>query len=75
MSESIIVQVVEQLENLPDKLQHQVLEFARSLQISPSRGVHGSQLVQFAGLISPDDLNLIERSIESGCEQVDLNEW
>jgi len=37
--------------------------------------VPGKQLLQFAGAIPLDDLELMRQAIEDECEQVDLNEW
>lgn len=71
----IIEQVVEQLESLPENLQRRVLEFVQSLKGSAFRGVPGKQLIRFAGFIPLDDLQLMRQAIESGCEQVDLDEW
>jgi hypothetical protein len=75
MSMSVIEQVVEQLKAMPQPLQWQVLEFARTLLGAKVQGVSGQQLLQFAGAIPLDDLQLMQEIIEQGCEQVDLNEW
>lgn len=75
MSISIIDQVVEQLRAMPQPLQSQVLNFARTLVDSQIRGVPGQQLLRFAGTIPSEDLQLMEEAIELGCEQVDLHEW
>ena len=75
MSLSIIEQVIEQLRVMPQPLQWQVLEFARTLGASEIQGVPGQQLLQFAGAIPSDDLQLMQEAIEQDCEQVDLNEW
>jgi hypothetical protein len=45
------------------------------LAISTPQGVAGRQLLSFAGSIAPDDLRLMSKAIEQGCEQVDTNEW
>jgi hypothetical protein len=75
MSISVIDQVVEQLRAMPQPLQWQVLNFARTLIDSKIQGVSGQQLLQFAGSIPFDDLQLMQEAIEQNCEQVDLNEW
>lgn len=74
MAIPVLNQIVEQVKALPDNLQHQVLDFARSLR-SLSRGTPGSYLLQFAGGISMDDVASMREAIESDCEQVDGNEW
>jgi hypothetical protein len=70
-----IDQVVEQLKSMPQPLQWQVLEFARTLVGPEVQGVSGQQLLQFAGAIAIDELQLIQGMIKQDCEQVDLNEW
>lgn len=75
MSISVIDQVVEQLRAMPQPLQSQVLEFARTLTASKVQGVPGKELLRFAGAIPSDDLQLMQEAIEQGCEKVDLNEW
>jgi hypothetical protein len=75
VSISVIDQVVEQLRTMPQPLQWQVLEFARTLIDSKIQGVSGQHLLRFAGAIPSDDLQVMQETIEQGCEQVDLNEW
>ena len=75
MKNNITIQVVEHLEALPDNLQRQVLEFVQALHLLAQRGVSGKQLLQFAGTIPPDDLELMREAIEAECERVDLDEW
>ena len=76
MSSAVITQVVKHLEVLPFNLQSQVLHFVQSLDNPITiRGVPGRQLLQFAGTIHTEDLQLMRQIIEEGCEQVDLNEW
>ncbi|NEP10979.1 MAG: hypothetical protein F6K14_12345 [Symploca sp. SIO2C1] len=71
----IIDEVIEQLRAMPQHLQWQVLEFARTLVRVEVLGTPGQQLLRFAGSIPPDDLQLMREAIEQGCEQVDINEW
>ena len=75
VSNSVIARVVEQMEILPIDLQQMVLEFVQSLQSTPLRGTPGKQLLQFAGFIPTDELNLMRGAISTGCELVNLNEW
>lgn len=72
---TLVDKVMEQLEALPYELQWRVFEFARALAVSVPRGVPGRQLLRFAGVIPPDDLQRMRQAIEQGCEQVDINEW
>jgi hypothetical protein len=64
MSSTVKAQIIEQLEILPEDLQRQVLEFVQALQAFPRRGVPGKQLLQFAGAIPLDDLELMRQAIE-----------
>ncbi len=75
METPIIDKVIEQLRDLPQELQWRVLEFTRALAVSTPQGVPGQQLLSFAGVISPDDAQLMREAIEQGCEQVEANEW
>jgi hypothetical protein len=75
MSISVIDQVVEQLRSMPQPLQWEVLEFARTLISSKVQGVSGQQLLRFAGTIPINDLQLMQEAIKQDCERVDLNEW
>ena len=75
MNVSIIEEVVEQLRAMPQDLQSQVLEFARTLAKTDIQGTPGRELLRFAGSIPPEDIQLMRQAIEEGCEQVDINEW
>ncbi len=75
MSASIIDEVIEQLKAMPQHLQWQVLEFARTLLKTDVQGTPGRELLRFAGSISPDDLKLMREAIEQDCERIDADEW
>ncbi|WRH65915.1 MAG: hypothetical protein RSE13_19635 [Planktothrix sp. GU0601_MAG3] len=75
MNISIIDEVVEQLKVMPEDLQWQVLEFARTLVKTEVRGTTGHKLLCFAGSIPLDDLEFMRQAIEQDCERVDINEW
>ncbi len=75
MNASIIEEVVEQLRAMPQDLQSQVLEFARTLAKTEIQGTPGKELLRFAGSIPAEDIQLMREAIEQGCEQVDINEW
>jgi hypothetical protein len=75
MNISVIDEVVGQLKSMPYSLQWQVLEFTKSLMQAEVRGTSGKQLVRLAGSISTDDIELMAKAIEQGCEQVDVHEW
>ncbi len=75
MATPVVNQIVEQVRALPDTLQHQVLDFVRSLRAFAKRGTPGSHLLQFAGGISLEDVTRMRDAIESDCERIDGNEW
>ena len=75
MHTPVVDRVIEQLKDLPYELQWRVFEFTRALAASAPHGVPGQQLIEFAGAIPSDDLQLMRQAIEQGCEQVDANEW
>jgi len=75
MSSPITEEVVKELEVLPDNLQRKVLEFVQTLKETRERGVPGTQLLRFAGVIPRQDLERMREAIEAGCERVDVNEW
>ena len=75
MDTPLVSEIAKKIKTLPDNLQRQVMIFVDALQVSSMRGVPGKLLLGFAGSISLDDLSLMEKAIESGCEQVDGSEW
>jgi hypothetical protein len=68
-------QLLEQVDRLGDQQQQQLLAFARSLVGQRPTGVPGKELLPFAGAIEADDLSVIARAIQDGCEKIDLDEW
>jgi hypothetical protein len=75
MDSYIVDKVIEQLMTLPNELQWRVLEFTRALTLSTLHGVPGRQLLSFAGVISLEDVKVMQEVIEQECERVDTNEW
>jgi hypothetical protein len=74
-SEVIIQELSNELSKLRVEQQHEVLEFARSLVHAPPVGVHGRNLLGFAGAIDKSDLEVMRRAIEEDCEKVSMDEW
>jgi hypothetical protein len=75
MNTPVVDKVIEQLKALPSEMQWRVLEFTRALAASAPHGVPGEQLLQFAGKVPADDLKLMQKAIEDGCELVDAHGW
>ncbi|MBS3906240.1 MAG: hypothetical protein KGZ49_04295 [Syntrophaceae bacterium] len=71
-TESIKDNLIAQIDKLPHDLQLRVLDFVKALT---PKGVEGKSLLRFEGAIPADDLQLISKTIEEGCEKVDISEW
>ena len=65
----------EHLEQLSERKQREVVEYARSLAKPHARGISGKEFLAITGTIEPNDLELMKQAIEEGCERVDLDEW
>lgn len=75
MATPVLTEIFEQVKVLPDDMQYQVLTFVRTLKSLARQGVPGKALLEFSGSIPTQDIDEIRQAIESGCEQVDLDEW
>ncbi len=69
MNRAIERELRQQLERLAPEQQRQVF-FARALPAPISPGVSGEVTARFAGTIPKDDLAIVSRAIEEGCERV-----
>ncbi|RKO65747.1 hypothetical protein D7024_01365 [Desulfofundulus salinus] len=68
-------EILMEVNRLPFHFQKRVLEFARALRFTLNEGTPGRDLLRFAGVISPEEGELMKRAIEDACERVDANEW
>lgn len=75
MNRAIEREIRQQLDRLAPEQQRQVLDFARTLPAPIIPGVSGELTARFAGTIPKDDLVIITRAIEAGCERVTPGEW
>ena len=71
-TQSVKDNLMTQIDKLPHDLQARVLDIIKALT---PKGVEGKSLLRFEGSISADDLQLMSKAIEEGCEKVDINEW
>jgi len=71
-AQSVKDNLINQIDKLPHDLQIRALDMIKALN---PKGVEGKSLLRFEGSISPDDLQLMSKAIEEGCEKVDTNEW
>lgn len=68
-------QILEFLNEMSEEQQQQVLDFARLLITKQPVGVSGKELLQFTGVISVEDTQLMLKAIESDCSRIDSSEW
>ena len=68
MKGSVAQEIIKQVKVLPDDLQRQVLTYLSTLNASGKRGVPGSQLLRFAGVIPPRGLKRMSRAIDAECD-------
>lgn len=64
--QSDLLQVVEQLS---PSLQRKVVQYAHSLTQAEPQGTPGDQLLEFAGILTPEEAKEMMDAIEDGCEQ------
>ena len=57
------------------RMQRRVLDFARALALSQQRGIPGSEILRFAGTLTPQDASEMQHAIEEACERVDPDGW
>ncbi|HHT9126678.1 MAG TPA: hypothetical protein ACFYD6_12820 [Candidatus Brocadiia bacterium] len=63
---SVKDKLIAQIDELPYDLQLRVLDFAKALI---PKGVKGKSLLRFEGSIPDNDLQLMSKAIEEGCEK------
>ena len=68
--EDVTHELLTRLKKLSPMQQKQVLDYTRDLLGEPRKLTPGKNLLQFAGAISPEDLEIMKQAIEEGCEQV-----
>ena len=56
-------------------MQQRVLDFARALADSVPEGVPGDRLLQFSGMMTPEEAAGFLQSIEEDCERMNPGEW
>jgi hypothetical protein len=73
MSSDLSEEIINELNTLNPEAQRRVLEFVRSLKpLTP--GMSGLKLRQFFGIMSTVDAQEMMNAIQSGCENVDIDE-
>ncbi|MCY4552233.1 MAG: hypothetical protein OXC79_01055 [Candidatus Poribacteria bacterium] len=69
-----IQEIVERLEKLTLGEQRQVLDFALELTGELAKHYPGKNLLQLAGTISKEDLEIMKQTIEEGCGMASLSQ-
>lgn len=69
-------ELLKKLDRLSPAMQRCVLDYASSLEESKAtlRGTPGEELLQFAGILSPEEAKAMMDAIEEDCERIDANE-
>jgi hypothetical protein len=75
MASTISQHVLTQLDRLPIEQQRKVLDFTRGLGSKTLKGIPGSRLLRFSGVITPDDARAMSDAIQDECEKVNTDEW
>ncbi len=67
-------ELLEQIEKLTPMQQKQVLDFALELTGELAKHYPGKNLLQLAGTISKEDLEIMKQTIEEGCGMASLSQ-
>ena len=74
MNTDLTAEIHAELSALEVDAQQRVLQYVLALK-NGATGTPGTVVASFAGAIDAEELKRMAAAIESGCEQVDLNEW
>ncbi len=67
-------ELLQHLDRLSPDKQRRVLDFAQTLSEPMPFAIPGKDLLPFAGILDPEDAELMLQAIEEGCERVDTHE-
>ena len=74
MNADVAQQINATIRKLAPEEQLRVLEYARSLEHRP-QGTSGEVLAAASTGISAEDLDLMQKAIDEGCERIDSGDW
>jgi hypothetical protein len=74
MSSDVKSQIHAELGELGPDAQQRVLEYVRALK-RLGKGMSGEALRKYVGSIDAEEGQVMREAIESGCEQVNMDEW
>jgi hypothetical protein len=69
----IVTKLNEAINYLSKEQKENLLKFVESLIQKPKKSY--SSLIDFAGLIPLNDVELMKSAIEEGCEKINFDEW
>jgi hypothetical protein len=75
MHNVLVAEAARHMAHLPYALQEKVLSYIKELMPSAARGLHGRNLLKYAGTISCGDLQTMSEAIEERCGRIDRDEW
>jgi len=75
IDEKIQIELLEQMRKLSPPMQQRVLGYAHSLAESISPAFPGSDLLEFAGIMTPEEAKEFLQSIDEDCERIDTDDW
>lgn len=74
--------LINEIAQLPESIVLEVLHYVQFLKVKVDKktisGVEGKPadyLLEFAGAIEQEDLEIMEKAIEEDCERIDPSEW
>lgn len=74
----LLEQAIAKVKQLPESEQDNIAQIMfkelENFKLLP-QGVKGEQLNRFAGTITKEDLQLMNKAILEGCEVIDYDEW
>ena len=66
--------LLKEFEKMDKTNQNKLLNYAKKLSQSP-KSKNTDNVLKLAGSISKEDIELMDKAIKEGCEQVDHDEW
>lgn len=73
MATSIVQQIQEAVERLPEDRQQEVLRYVRGMDVEAKNSI--DEFRKLAGTMTKEDGRALLDTIEEGCGQVNLDEW
>jgi hypothetical protein len=74
LSNTFETEIFKNISLLSQDQKNKVLAYIKSLVTQP-KGSSNKELLQFAGIFNPKDIQEMTDAIEAGCENIDKTEW